>query len=135
MGAAYQQDALSLTDLYFAKMGTQVRFFMPPRSVAPLAFYFQGDLLNDYTNLELSGTISSMETFQIIYRPEIYNANSAAGRIYCPSLKHQDDSSTRIVYDREERSLLAVKQGQFAQEHLIKPYGQVLEQWAASCAL
>ena len=88
-----------------------------------------------YTNLELSGTISSMETFQIIYRPEIYNANSAAGSIDCPSLKHQDDSSTRIVHDREERSLLAVKQGQFTEKHLIKPYGQVLEQWAASCAL
>ena len=135
MRAAYQQDALSLTDLYFAKMGMQVRFFMPPRSVAPLAFYVQGDLLNDYTNLELSGTISSMETFQIIYRPEIYNAHSAAGSIDCPSLKHQDDSSTRIVHDREERSLLVVKQGQFTEKHLIKPYGQVLEQWAASCAL
>lgn len=135
LGIEYQQDALSLTDLYFAKMGMQVRFFMPPRSVAPLAFYFQGDLLNDYTNLELIGTVSSMETFQKIYRPEIYNANSAAGMLYCPSLKHQDYSSTRIVYDREERSLLAVKQGQFAEEHFIKPYGQVLEQWAASCVL
>src|SRR5690606_32002883 len=45
LGAEYQQNELSLTDRYFAKMGMQVRFFMPPDSVAPLAFYFHGDLL------------------------------------------------------------------------------------------
>jgi len=83
----------------------------------------------------LIGTISTMETFQKIYRPEIYNANAAAGNIYQPSLKNQDYSSTQIVYDREERSQLAVKQGKFAEEHFIKPYKNVLEQWAASCAL
>jgi len=109
----------------------QVRYFMPPGSVAPLAFYFQGDLLGDYSNLELIGTISTMEAFQKIYRPEIYNANSVAGKVYQPSLKHQDYSSTRIVYDREERSQLAVKQGRFTEEHFIKPYRAVLEQWAA----
>jgi hypothetical protein len=119
------------TDQYFDKMGLQVRYFMPPGSVAPLAFYFQGDLLGDYSNLELIGTISTMEAFQKIYRPEIYNANSVAGKVYQPSLKHQDYSSTRIVYDREERSQLAVKQGRFTEEHFIKPYRAVLEQWAA----
>ena len=61
-------------------MGLQVRYFMPPDSVAPFAFYFSGDLLNDYSNLELISTISTMETFQKIYRPEIYNANAAAGK-------------------------------------------------------
>ncbi|WP_454709324.1 DUF1852 domain-containing protein [Delftia acidovorans] len=135
LGAEYQQNELSSTDRYFGKMGMQVRFFMPPNSVAPLAFYFQGDLLADYTNLELIGTISTMETFQKIYRPEIYNANCAAGKIYQPSLKNHDYSLTQIVYDREERSQLAVKQGRFAQEHFIKPYRNVLEQWAADCAL
>ena len=135
LGVEYQQNELSSTDQYFAKMGMQVRFFMPPNSVAPLAFYFHGDLLGDYTNLELIGTISTMETFQKIYRPEIYNANSAAGKLYQPSLKNQDYSVTQIVYDREERSQLAVKQGQFAQEHFIKPYKNVLDQWAANFAL
>ncbi len=132
LGVEYQQNELSSTDQYFAKMGMQVRFFMPPNGVAPLAFYFHGDLLADYTNLELVGTISTMETFQKIYRPEIYNANHAAGKIYQPSLKNQDYSLTQIVYDREERSQLAFKQGKFAQEHFIKPYKSVLEQWASS---
>ncbi len=132
LGVEYEQDELSSTDLYFQKMGLQVRFFMPPNSVAPFAFYFLGDLLDDYTNLELISTISTMETFQKIYRPEIYNANSAAGACYRPSLKHQDYSLTRIVYDREERSRLAVEQGRFAEEHFIKPYKTILEQWSAN---
>ncbi len=135
LGIEYLQDEYSLTDEYFAKMGLQVRYFMPPNSVAPLAFYHRGDLLSDYTDLELIGTISTMETFQKIYRPEIYNANSAAGQCYQPSLKHQDYSLTRIVYDREERSQLAIKQGKFTEEHFIKPYQNILEQWAASSSV
>lgn len=131
LGVEYQQNEFSSTDQYFEKMGLQVRFFMPPGSVAPLAFYFCGDLLADYSNLELIGTISTMETFQRIYRPEIYNANSAAGRLYRPSLKNSDYSLTKIVYDREERSQLAVKQGKFTEEHFIKPHSSVLENWAA----
>ncbi|MBS7777235.1 DUF1852 domain-containing protein [Acidovorax sp. CCYZU-2555] len=134
LGVEYQQNELSSTDRYFAKMGLQVRFFLPPNGVAPLAFYFQGDLLADYSNLELIATISTMETFQRIYRPEIYNANSVAGKLYQPSLKNQDYSLTQIVYDREERGQLAIKQGQFAQEHFIKPYKNVLEKWAANFA-
>lgn len=134
LGVEYLQDEYSLTDEYFGKMGMQVRYFMPPDSAASLAFYFSGDLLGDYTNLELISTISTMETFQKIYRPEIYNANSAAGTSYRPSLKHQDYSLTRIVYDREERSRLAVEQGRFAEEHFIKPYQAVLAQWSAHYA-
>lgn len=135
LGVEYQQNAPSLTDRYFAKMGLQVRYFMPTGSVAPLAFYFSGDLLNDYTSLELIGTISTMETFQKIYRPEIYNANSAAGHCYQPDLNYRDYSLTQIVYDRVERSQLAVEQGKFTETHFIKPYQTVLEQWFADAAL
>jgi hypothetical protein len=135
LGVEYEQDEYSLTDEYFQKMGLKVRYFMPPNSAAPLAFYFAGDLLGDYTNLELIGTISTMDTFQKIYRPEIYNANSAAGKSYQPSLKHEDFSLTRIVYDREERSRLAIEQGRFVEEQFIKPYQAVLEQWSANYAL
>ncbi|CAM4257412.1 DUF1852 domain-containing protein [Kerstersia similis] len=132
LGVEYKQDEYSLTDEYFSKMGLKVRYFMPPSSVAPLAFYFSGDLLNDYTNLELISTISTMDTFQKIYRPEIYNANAAAGKSYQPSLKHQDYSLTRIFYDREERNRLAIEQGKFVEEHFIKPHHATLEQWSAA---
>ena len=132
LGIEYLPNETSLTEQYFKKMGLSVRYFMPESSVAPLAFYFFGDLLNDYSNLELISTISTMETFQKIYRPEIYNAHAVAGQSYQPNLKSQAHSFTRIVYDREERSRLAVQQGKFAEEHFIKPYQQVLAQWSAS---
>ncbi|WP_440056941.1 DUF1852 domain-containing protein (plasmid) [Pseudoalteromonas sp. T1lg65] len=135
LGFEYQPNESSLTEQYFKKMGLQVRYFMPPNSVAPLAFYFFGDLLNDYTNLELISTIATMETFQKIYRPEIYNANAVAGRCYRPNLRNSDHSITQIVYDREERSRLAIEQGRFTQEYFIKPYQAILEQFSANYAL
>jgi len=131
LGVEYQQGDYSLTDQYFAKMGLQVRYFMPPGAVAPLAFYHQGDLLNDHTSLELAGTIATMETFQKIYRPEIYNANSPAADELTPSLEHRDYSVTQVAYDREERSRLAVTQGRFTDEYLMQPYSDVLERWVA----
>lgn len=134
LGVEYIPNESSLTEQYFKKMGLKVRYFMPPNSVAPLAFYFFGDLLCDYTNLELISTISTMETFQKIYRPEIYNANAAAGKRFKPSLKNPDHSLTQIVYDRQERSQLAIEQGKFAQEHLIKPYQSLLTKWSENFA-
>ncbi|MBM7454732.1 hypothetical protein HNR62_000561 [Oceanisphaera litoralis] len=134
LGVEYLPNETSLTEQYFKKMGLKVRYFMPPHSVAPLAFYFVGDLLNDYTHLELISTISTMESFQKIYRPEIYNANAVAGKVYKPNLKNADHSLTQIVYDREERSQLAIKQGKMAEENFIKPYKAILEQWSANYA-
>ena len=137
LGIEYKLDGCSLdkgslTDEYFAKMGLTVRYFMPAGSVAPLAFYFAGDLLSDYTDLELISAIATMETFQKIYRPEIYNANSTAAQVYQPSLKYQDYSLTQIVYDRAERSQMAVTQGKFTEDAFIKPYQDLLNEWAAS---
>lgn len=135
LGFEYQQNQYSLTDEYFSKMGLKVRFFMPPNSVAPMAFYHSGDLLSDYSDLGLISSISTMETFQKIYRPEIYNSNSAAGLIFQPSLKNEDYSLTRVEYDRVERSRLAVEQGKYAEEHFIKPYKSILEKWSANFSL
>lgn len=132
LGHEYVQDSFSLTDEYFGKMGLQVRYFMPRGSVAPLAFYFRGDLTGDYSDLQLIGTISTMETFQKIYRPEIYNANTPAESVYRPSLAHEDFTHTEITYDREERSRLAVTQGRYAEEHFVTPHKRVLDRWAAA---
>jgi hypothetical protein len=135
LGVEYQANESSLTELYFKKMGLKVRYFMPPNSVAPLAFYFLGDLVNDYSNLELISTISTMATFQKIYRPEIYNANTVASRHYQPNLNNPDHSLTRVYYDRQERSRLGIEQGKYAEEHFIKPYQTVLKQWSANYSL
>jgi hypothetical protein len=131
LGLEYEPNEPSLTEQYFKKMGLQVRYFMPSNTSAPLAFYFFGDLLNDYTNLELISTISTMESFQKIYRPEIYNANAIAGHTFKPSLNNPDHSSTQIIYDREERSRLALEQGRYTQDHFIKPFQTVLERWSS----
>lgn len=134
LGIEYFPNEPSLTEQYFKKMGLEVRYFMPPNSVAPYAFFFFGDLLNDFTSLELISCISTMETFQKIYRAEIYNANSVAGAIFKPSLKNQDYSLTRIVYDRVERNRLALEQGKLAEEYFVKPYQAILDKWAKSFA-
>ncbi|MGE8648688.1 MAG: putative oxygenase MesX, partial [Acinetobacter sp.] len=132
LGVEYKNDDYSRTDAYFKKMGLSVRYFKPEHGNAPLAFYFAGDLLRDYTDFELISAISTMESFQKIYRPEIYNTNSPAGLVYQPSLNYQDYSLTQIVYDRVERSQLAVKQGKWTEENFIKPYKDILEKWAAN---
>jgi len=131
LGVEYEPEGGSLTDAYFGKMGLRARYFMPPRGAAPLAFYHRGDLLNDYSNLQLAGTIATMETFQKIYRPEIYNANSAAASVYRPSLEEADYSQTKVAYDREERSQLGTIQGRHTREALIEPHGDLLDRWAA----
>lgn len=131
LGVEYKPQDDSRTDYYFGKMGLTVRYFLPMESKAPLAFYFAGDLVKDYTDFELISAIATMESFQKIYRPEIYNTNSVAGAVYRPSLGYEDYSLTRIVYDRVERSQLAVKQGKWTEENFIKPYQSILEQWAS----
>ncbi|GGF35292.1 putative oxygenase MesX [Subtercola lobariae] len=135
LGIEYDQDARSLTDHYFAKMGLNVRYFMPPGSVAPFAFYFVGDLTSDYSDLELIGLISTMEAFQKIYRPEIYNAHSPAPEVYRPKLENPDYSPVSVAYDREERGQLAIIQGKLAEERFMNPFHDVLERWAANYPL
>lgn len=135
LGVEYKNDEYSRTDDYFKKMGLSVRYFKPENATAPLAFYSANNLLTDYTDFELISAISTMESFQKIYRPEIYNTNSVAGLVYQPSLNFQDFSLTRIVYDRVERSQLAVKQGKWTEENFIKPYKEILEQWAENFAV
>lgn len=130
LGVEYKNDEYSRTDEYFKKMGLSVRYFQPKNATAPLAFYSADNLLTDYTDFELISAISTMESFQKIYRPEIYNTNSVAGLVYQPSLDFQDFSLTRVVYDRVERGQLAVKQGKWTEENFIKPYKDILEQWA-----
>jgi hypothetical protein len=134
LGVEYAQDSFSLTDDYFGRMGLQVRYFMPRGSVAPLAFYFRDDLTTEYSDLQLAGTIATMETFQKIYRPEIYNAVSPADEVYRPTLDEPEFVRTGIDYDREERSRLAVTQGRYAEEHFVTPHRHILDAWAADYA-
>jgi hypothetical protein len=131
LGAEYEPEHSSLTDDYFGRMGMQARYFMPAGSKAPFALYTRGDIVSDYSDLALIGTISTMEAFQKIYRPEIYNANTAAPAVYRPSLTHADFTVPPVSYDREERSRLGITQGRYTEEHLVGPHRALLERWAA----
>ncbi len=76
-----------------------------------------------------------METFQKIYRPEIYNAVSPAGEVYRPTLDEPElYVRTGIDYDREERSRLAVTQGRYAEVHFVDAHRHILDAWAADYA-
>ncbi len=131
LGAEYEHEHSSLTDDYFGRMGMRVRYFQPAGAAAPLAFYTRGDLTGDYSDLQLIGTIATMETFQKIYRPEIYAANTPAGSTYRPTLDHTDFTPTPVTYDREERSRLGITQGRWTEEHLVTPHGALLSRFAA----
>ncbi|WP_434769669.1 putative oxygenase MesX [Curtobacterium flaccumfaciens] len=130
LGAEYEHEHSSLTDDYFGRMGMRVRYFQPAGAAAPLAFYTRGDLTGDYTDLQLIGTIATMETFQKIYRPEVYAANTPAGSTYRPTLDHTDFTPTPVTYDREERSRLGITQGRWTEEHLVRPHHALLARWA-----
>ncbi|GAA1999591.1 putative oxygenase MesX [Brevibacterium samyangense] len=134
LGVEYRQSASSLTDDYFSRMGMQARFFMPRGAVAPLAFYFTGDLLTDHSDLALYGTISTMEVFQRIYRPEIYNTEAPAGEVFAPTLDNPDFSTTGVVYDRVERTELGRKQGELIERLLMVPHRAELDSWSAAGA-
>lgn len=131
LGVEYLPEDPSRTDAYFAKMGLRARFFLPDGGVAPLALYHRGDLLRGYSDVQLAGTIATMETFQRIYRPEIYNAASPAGEVFQPSLAHAAFTRMPVTYDRDERAQLGPIQGEYTREHLIAPHGELLQRWAA----
>ncbi|KTR07235.1 putative oxygenase MesX [Curtobacterium luteum] len=135
LGAEYEHEHSSLTDDYFGRMGMQVRYFQPAGGAAPLAFYSRGDVTVDYSDLQLIGTIATMETFQKIYRPEIYAANTSAGATYRPTLEHTDFTVPPVTYDREERSRLGVTQGRWTEEHLVTPHRALLARFAADAAV
>ncbi|MFJ4297746.1 putative oxygenase MesX [Curtobacterium sp. NPDC089689] len=135
LGAEYDHEHSSLTDDYFGRMGMQVRYFQPAGGAAPLAFYSRGDVTGDYSDLQLIGTIATMETFQKIYRPEIYNADTPAGATYRPTLEHTDFTVPPVTYDREERSRLGVTQGRWTEEHLVTPHRALLGRFAADAAV
>ena len=130
LGTEYVQDAYSLTDEYFSKMGLSVRYFMPPKSVAPFLFYFKGDLLNDYTNLELISALALMKRSKI-YRPEIYNANSVAGQKLSAQFK-----SSRLFTGQISMTVKNAASWRFnkvnTQKPFIKPYQTLLQNWLNS---
>jgi hypothetical protein len=122
-----EQGDLSVTSEYFKLMGLSARYFLPTDGRAPLAIYHKPDTLKSYDCYQLAALIAVMETFQKIYRPEIYNANSRACSIFKPSLSHDDFSNSKIQYDRIERESLSKKQTNEVGRSLFNCYNDELK--------
>jgi hypothetical protein len=103
-------------------MGLGVSYFMPPGNRAPLAFYHEpGDLL-DRGQPYLAALIAVMDTFESIYRPEIYCSRTPAGDTFRPDLANRDHSPPPAIYDRVERDAkLGKQQADFARESFLVP--------------
>ena len=119
----------SLTDRYFAKMGLEVSYFQPARAQAPLAFYHRHDDLLRRQGSDLAALIAVMETFQRIYRPEIYASRIPAGEVFTPSLNNDNFVPSRIHYDRVERDQkLARQQANLVWNDFLQPHALQIAQ-------
>lgn len=119
----------SATTRYFATMGLGVSYFMPPGSRAPLAFYHEpGDLLTR-SRESLAALVAIMDTFESIYRPEIYLARTPAGAVFRPDLTNRDHDSPPAIYDRIERDTkLGRAQAERARDEFLLPNAQAIHQ-------
>ena len=113
-----------MTDDYFGKMGLRVRYFMPAGSSAPLAFYFRGDLLNDYSHLQLIGTISTMETFQKILSTRDLQRERCRRRHLSTEHWKGDDFYADTDHLRSRRSAASSqsRREDTRQEHFVNPH-------------
>jgi hypothetical protein len=120
LGVEYiEQGEASFTSKYFAKMGMHVRYFMPKQCQAPLAIYHYPGTLVHADQYSLAALIATMDTFQRICRPEIYNTIERAGEIFNPSLTNQEYTKLALWYDRIEGKTLALNQALLAEQEFI----------------
>ena len=125
----------STTSYYFEKMGLGASYFMPPGSRAPLAFYHEPGDLFGRSSYYLAALIAIMDTFESIYRPEIYCARSPAGDVFLPDLLNCDFDPPLAIYDRVERdSALGLQQALLAWNTFLSPNAASLRRLVADCA-
>lgn len=112
----------SLTTRYFSRMGLHALYAMPPGSRAPLAIYHERGDLTTRDRLSLAALVAVMDTFERIYRPEIYCARTPAGEVFTPDLGNRDHDPPPAAYDRVERdTTLGQRQAEFARDAFLVP--------------
>ena len=125
-------DSESYTSKYFGRMGLEVSYFMPPGSRAPLAFYHEPGNLLGRSRICLSALIAVMDTFESIYRPEIYNSRLPAEDIFIADLSNTDFDPPLAIYDRVERDTkLSRQQADFAYTAFLLPNAVALRRLMA----
>jgi len=136
LGYAYLPErGESPTSRYFAQMGLQVSYFMPPGNRAPLAFYHEPGDLTGRDQPYLAALVAIMDTFERIYRPEIYCARSPAGEVFRPDLSNTDYDAPTAIYDRVERdTTLGPQQAALVRDAFLLPNADALRQLMADHA-
>ncbi|MEA5422924.1 putative oxygenase MesX [Synechococcus sp. CCY9202] len=119
----------SITSRYFGRMGLDVNYALAPGSKAPLAIYHQPNDLQSRSKLQLCALVAVMDTFQRIYRPEIYASHSIPDDTFVADLNNQDYEPTPIFYDRSERDQVhAPRQAQYAFDQFLMPWASELNE-------
>ena len=122
----------STTSHYFAKMGLVVSYFMPPGSRAPLAFYHEPDDLLGRSRTDLAAIIGVMDTFESIYRPQIYCTWTPAGVTFQPDLANLNHDPPVAFYDRLERDTkLGLQQADLVSNAFLLPNAVALRRLIA----
>lgn len=116
----------SPTTHYFNKMGLDSVYYMPTGSTAPFAIYLKDGDIHRFTPVELASLVAVMDTFQRIYRPEIYNRHKPAGEKFQPSLCNTHYQPLNLIYDRDERNVLALAQAKRIEKVFLLPFAPQL---------
>lgn len=136
LGHAYLPErGESPTSRYFAQMGLEVSYFMPPGNRAPLAFYHEPGDLTGRDQPYLAALVAIMDTFERIYRPEIYCARTPAAALFRPDLANTDYDAPPAIYDRVERdTTLGPQQAALVRDAFLHPNAAALRQLMADHA-
>lgn len=130
LGTAYAPtEGESATTRSFGKMGLEVSYFMPPGSRAPLAFYHEPDDLLTRSRESLAALVAIMDTFESIYRPEIYLTRKPATDVFRADLANRDHDAPPAIYDRIERDTkLGRAQAERARDEFLIPNAAAIRQ-------
>lgn len=122
----------SLTTRYFARMGLIPSYWMAAGCRAPLAIYHETDDIENRTHHELATLVAVMDTFERIYRPEIYCDRLPAGAVYTVDLANANHDPPPATYDRHERdTVLGKRQAEMVWREFLAPNAKALAQLMA----
>lgn len=128
LGMHYESEGHeSLTTRYFARMGLVPSYWMATGSRAPLAIYHERNDLESRAPHELATLVAVMDTFERIYRPEIYCDRMPAGVLYTADLGNTNHDPPPATYDRHERdTVLGQRQAEIAWQDFLAPNAKAL---------
>lgn len=134
LGMHYESEGNeSLTTRYFARMGLIPSYWMATGCRAPLAIYHEPNDLEGRAPHELATLVAVMDTFERIYRPELYCDRVPAGAVYTADLANANHDPPPATYDRHERdTVLGKRQAEIAWREFLAPNAKALARLIAA---